>query len=125
MPSDTPKGQKDGHDSGLALGAGSVLPWREREHWGVGYTPPGADFFLICLCESEAKARTEADLRNNGPRRFSWEQDMVWSVKHYPAAEPVRCENCGKLAVKVTEDGINLCRECYALCPEDTPNSKR
>ena len=47
--------------------------------------------------------------RNKGPRRFS---------------EPARCENCGKPAVRLTEDGINLCRECYALCPEDTPNTQ-
>ena len=38
------------------------------------------------------------------------------------AAEPVPCENCGKPAVRLTEDGINLCQECYALCPEDTPD---
>ena len=42
----------------------------------------------------------------------------------HPAAEPARCENCGKPAVRLTEDGINLCRECYALCPEDTPNDQ-
>ena len=101
----------------------SVIPFREREHWGVGYTLPGEDFFLCALCESEAKANEEARFRNEGPRRFSWEKDMVWSVKHYPAAEPVPCENCGKPAVRLTEDGINLCQECYALCPEDTPNT--
>lgn len=55
---------------------------------------------------SKAKAREEARLRNKGP-----------------AAEPARCENCGKPAVRLTEDGINLCRECYALCPEDTQNA--
>lgn len=66
----------------------------------------------------------ETRLRNKGPRRLSWEKDMVWSVRHYQAAEPARCENCGKPAVRLTEDGINLCRECYALCPEDTQNTK-
>ena len=37
-------------------------------------------------------------------------------------AEAIPCENCGKPAVRLTEDGVNLCRGCYALCPEDTPN---
>lgn len=114
--------KQKGDDSAFGVVAGSVIPFREREHWGVGYTGLGEDFFLVALCESEAKAREEARLRNKGPRRFSWEKDMVWSVRHYPAAEPARCENCGKPAVRLTEDGINLCRECYALCPEDTQN---
>ena len=111
-----------GDKSAFGVAAGSVIPWREREHWGIGYTLPGEDFFLCALCENESKANEEARTRNEGPRRFSWEKDMVWSVKHYPGAEPVRCENCDKPAVRVTEDGINLCRECYALCPEDTQN---
>ena len=116
--------KQKGAESAFGVAAGSVIHWREREHWGVGYALPGEDFFLCALCENEAKAHEEARLRNEGPRRFSWEKDMVWSVKHYPAADPVRCENCGKPAVRLTEDGINLCRECYALCPEDTPNNR-
>ena len=88
--------KQKGDESAFGVAAGSVIPWREREHWGVGYTLPGEDFFLCALCENEAKAHEEARLRNEGPRRFSWEKDMVWSVKHYPAADPVRCENCGK-----------------------------
>ena len=39
------------------------------------------------------------------------------------AAEPVPCEDCGKPAVRLTDDGVNLCCECYALCPEDTQNN--
>lgn len=95
---------------------GSAIPFRLREQWGVGYTRPGEPFFLVMLCDSEAKANRDVELRNNGPRRFSWETDMAWSAKHYPAAV---CENCGTPATKITEDGINLCAACYALCPED------
>ena len=69
-------------ESAFGVAAGSVIPFREREHWGVGCTGLGEDFFLVALCE-----------------------------------------NCGKPAVRLTEDGINLCRECYALCPEDTQNN--
>ena len=47
-------------------------------------------------------------------------RDMIAAL----SAEHARCENCGKPAVRLTEDGINLCRECYALCPEDTQNTK-
>jgi hypothetical protein len=54
-------------------------------------------------------------------------RDMIAALsqnnRNLTAAEPARCENCGKQAVRLTEDGINLCRECYALCPEDTPNT--
>ena len=64
--------KQKGDESAFGVAAGSVIPFREREH---------------------------------------------------PAAEPARCENCGKPAVRLTEDGINLCRECYALCPEDTQNN--
>jgi len=46
-------------------------------------------------------------------------RDMIAAL----SAEHARCENCGKPAVRLTEDGINLCRECYALCPEDTQNA--
>ena len=44
-----------------------------------------------------------------------------WHLEHHD--EQRLCQNCGKPAVRLTEDGINLCRECYALCPEDTQNA--
>ena len=108
--------KQKGDESAFGVAAGSAIPFRLHEQWGVGYTKPGEDFFLTTIFESEEKASREAELRNLGPRRFSWETDMVWSVKHYPAAA---CENCGGVATKITEDGIKLCPACYALCPED------
>ena len=40
--------------------------------------------------------------------------------------ECAECANCGSPATKITEDGINLCPACYALCPEDdsAPNTE-